>query len=604
MRCSASVREVRNQHVPKYSEQFVDWLVEDGYTHCFFVGGGNIMHLLDAVRTRMVCVPVVHEVAAGIAAEYFNASCTDGRKALALVTAGPGLTNIVTAMAGAWQESRELLIVGGQVKTTDLGAPEIRQRGIQEIDGAGLVRSICKESVKLRAPMPRRQLNQLIALAASDRPGPVFIEMPLDVQAAPSLTSQPGHQQSLPVETVRAEPTQVEEVAELFRQAERPVLLIGGGLSFEAARHMLPRIVRLGSPVMTTWNGADRIPSEVPTNWGRPNTFGQRAANVLVQQADLVVAVGTRLGLQQTGFNWQEFAPLAHLVQVDIDPLELHKQHPRVSTVVHADAAEFLSAVLDLLPPLGDRIARWLEFGSEVRSLLPLIEPNPAADEFVPSYEFLAAVPELASPDALITPSSSGGTFTAAYQAMRLVGEQRMLSNKSLASMGYGLSGAIGMALANPTRQVILLEGDGGFAQNIQELGTVNAQRLNVKMFVLDNDGYASIRTTQRSYFGGAWIGCDSATGLGLPDWGQLAGAYGIPFRTLSGSDDWRGGLRAALAAAGPMLVRVCVDPAQTNYPKISSRVLPDGSMESNPLHLMHPPLSDDVASRVFRYFE
>ena len=589
----------------KYSDQLVDWLVDAGYTHCFFVAGGNNMHLLDSVRTRMVCVPFVHEVGAAIAVEYFNASRDEGSgRALALVTAGPGITNALTGIAGAWQESRELLIIGGQVKSSDLSRGTVRQRGIQEIDGVELVRSVTKRAIRIERPIAREVVLDAILDGRTPRQGPVFLEVCLDAQAAPGL---PG-QDPVPIPEAailpRVRETDVEQVAAWIRESERPVILIGGGVSRSAARALDKRTAVAGVPLMTTWNGTDRVPTEHPLYSGRPNTWGQRAANILIQQADLVVAIGTRLGLQQTGFACEEFVPVGRVVQVDIDAAELEKGHPRVDLALRGDADWFLAAVY--ASELGDagRWQAWREFIASVRAELPLNDPqNATAPGFVKPYEFAMRLCEIAMPDAIVVPCSSGGSFTVTMQALQLRADQKVVTNKSLGSMGYGLSGAIGAALANPHRQVLHCEGDGGFAQNLQELGTLAATGANVKVFVLNNNGYASIRMTQRNYFGGAWVGCDAQTGLGLPSWEDLARAYRIPFARLdadAGLDD--PAIRTLLEGDGPVFIEVPIDPEQTYYPKISSAVQADGSMKSNPLHRMSPDLPADVEERVSVY--
>lgn len=577
--------------------RFCDQLAANGYTHCFFVAGGNVMHLLNAARTRFHCVPVVHEVAAGIAAEYFNAT-TDGARAFALVTAGPGLTNVLTAMAGAWLESRELLVVGGQVKTSDLSDGGIRQRGIQEIDGVALAAPVSKQSLRVERPEDLTAACAAIEAGGTGRPGPVFIEFCLDAQAAPcpplSWSPQPP---SLPSPSAE----EVHRLATALEGAKRPVLLVGGGVPREAMAEILARCESLRLPLMTTWNGADRIDAGHHLYWGRPNTWGQRAANVLLQQADLIVAAGTRLGLQQTGFNWQEFAPKAKVVQIDIDAAELGKGHPRLDLGICADAGETLKAALTQTTTAPGRRQEWIAFGSQVRSSLPNNEDsNTRAAGFLNPYDFVEDLSTWLTPDDIVIPCSSGGAFTVMMQAFRQKQGQRIVTDKGLASMGYGLAGALGAAHAQPERRTILVEGDGGFAQNLQELGTAAASRLSIKMFLFINNGYASIRMTQRNYFNGAWVGCDVETGLGLPDWPKLAAAYGIP--CLRVDELAAPAVQQLLAAPGPAMFLVPIDPEQTYFPKITSRVLADGSMVSNPLHLMTPELPEALAQAVMPY--
>lgn len=596
-----SVKEV--QAPQKYSDQFVDWLVEEGYTHCFFLAGGNIMHLLDSVRTRMVCVPFVNEIGAAIAVEYFNEIHDSGEgKAFALVTAGPGLTNTITAISSAWMESRELLVVGGQVKTTDLMSGGIRQRGIQEIDGVTLVKSICKASILIDSPLDKQGVIDAVRLGSTGRKGPVFLEMCLDTQAAPVTLG--NEVTPAPVgEGVSISQEQIDAVICEIQKSERPVLLLGGGVDRKTVKSIKSELSALGIPVMTTWNGADRIGADFDLYFGRPNTWGQRSSNIIMQQADLLIALGTRLGIQQTGFAWEEFLPVGKVIQVEIDPTELEKGHPHVDIPIRGDANEVLSLIAKNVSARTEW-NEWVDFAKEVREAVPLSDPgNKTRPGFVKPYEFFAEISSLANDNDLFIPSSSGAAETVAMQSVENRGDQRVVMNKGMASMGYGLSGAIGAALAAiPGQRTFLFEGDGSFAQNLQELGTVAANLLNVKIFLFTNDGYASIRTTQRNYFNGAWIGCDSSTGLGLPDWPKLAETYGITYQKLDSENVWSEETLRNFNSAEPVLFELPADPDQTYFPKIMSRVLPDGSMRSQPLHLMSPDLSEDLASQVFRY--
>ena len=587
----------------KYSDLAVKWLRDIGYTHCFFVAGGNSMHLLDGARRTMTCIPVVHEVAAGIAVEYFNeqASASGSQdRAFALVTAGPGVTNIVTAMAGAYLESRELLVVGGQVKSTDLAQPGLRQRGIQEIDGIALLRPVSVAAERIESPIGRRAFTELVRRGSNGRKGPVFLEICLDAQGAPVDPALLEDDALAPaVENPRIDSGTADHVLEGLRQAKRPVVLLGGGLSRSAAAAALVRLRELELPVMTTWNGADRIGADDPVYVGRPNTWGQRSANVLIQQCDFLLALGTRLGLQQTGFNWQQFAPLATVVQVDLDRAELDKGHPRVDIPWLGDADDALARVLQAdLPGWGS----WLAQCREVRDLLPVVEgTNTTGEAFLDPYRFVADLSALCTPRDVIIPCSSGGAFTVTLQAFDQKLGQTMISDHGLASMGYGLSGAIGAAFAAPGRRTVLLEGDGGFMQNSQELATVAVNGLPVKIFLFSNEGYASIRMTQRGYFDGAYLGCDTSTGLGFPDWEPLFRAYGIPALQLSVDGLATEGFTELFEAPGPACFVVPIDPEQTYFPKITSRVTATGSMESNPLHRMSPDIPADLAARVLQ---
>jgi len=594
---------VNDNDTVKYANLLVEWLCQDGYTHCFFVAGGNNMHLLDGVRNKMTCVAFVHEVAAGIAAEYFNEVAVD-KRAFVLVTAGPGLTNITTALAGAFLESRDLLVIGGQVKSTDLASGGIRQRGIQEVDGIAMVESVCVQTMLMERPAPRQRVLAAVHRGRTPRKGPVFIEICLDVQAAPvdRIVLESDTDAAFRWEAPKASREEWDLLTKRLATAQRPVILLGSGVSRECASANLDHIRAFGVPVLTSWNAMDRIGADEELYFGRPNTWGQRRANVIVQSSDLIIALGARLGLQQTGFNWQEFAPNARLIQVDIDQCELDKGHPAIDVGIRADADGVLEHLLKL--PHGE-LGPWLAFCEEVRDLLPLSEKSNTRHEgFMNPYDFALALSERCSSNDIFIPCSSGGAMTVLMQAFEQRRGQVIVNNKSLASMGYGLSGAIGASLAGGGRRTILTEGDGGFSQNLQELAIVGIRELPIKIFVLSNEGYASIRMTQKNYFGGDYLGCDTSTGLGFPDWTRLFDAYGIAAIEINDQGLDNQEFETLFESPGPAAFIVNVHPEQSYYPKISSRVLPDGGMESNPLHLLSPDLEENVASRVFRFID
>lgn len=593
----------------KYGVLVMEWLRELGYTHCFFVAGGNIMHLLDGAREVMTCIPVAHEVSAGIAVEYFNESRSGSEreaetgKAFALVTAGPGLTNIVSALAGAFLESRQLLVIGGQVKSSDLARGTLRQRGIQEIDGVSLARPVSVVSELVDHCWPRHRIADAILAGSTGRPGPVFLEMCLDVQGASvdeetmatrSRVSWDGDSDRV---ARRLADHAAQDIIERTRSAQRPVWLIGGGVSRRVADRMGAALAEVPVALMTTWNGADRLDASMPNYAGRPNTWGQRSANVLIQQADLVVAFGTRLGLQQTGFNWQQFAPLADVLQIDIDATELSKGHPRIERGYCVDANAVLEQVAKA--DLPER-SEWLQFCKEVRELLPLREAeNVTGDGYLCPYGLYESLSDLATRDDIVIPCSSGGANSVGMQMLAPKRGQRIVTDKGLASMGYGLAGAIGASLAWPGRRVLLIEGDGGFLQNIQELATVAVNNLPIKIVLFSNEGYASIRSTQRNYFNGAYLGCDTRTGLGFPDWPMLFRAFGIDVVELDGAGLASPAAQHALSSDRPAALIAPIDPEQTYFPKITSRVTESGGMESNPLHVMSPPLDAIIEARV-----
>ena len=517
-----------------------------------------------------------------------------------MVTAGPGLTNIVTSLAGAYLESRELLVIGGQVKTADLARGLLRQRGIQEIDGVAIAKPVTKSSTLIDEQISKKSFVNLVAQSWSGRKGPVFLEIPLDIQGGTLLNENSINSNSDSSFLPKASAAELDLIISALHDSSRPVFLIGGGVTRAVGQAVSEKLKQLGIPIATTWNAVDRIGADHPCYVGRPNTWGQRSSNIILQQSDLIIAFGSRLGLQQTGFNWQQFAPVGKVIHIDIDKSELNKGHPKLYLKLERDANDLLERIA--LKPIKD-YSDWLKFCGDVRESIPLIEnDNHTGIDYISPYVFIDELSKLSSGNDIVIPCSSGGAFTVFMQTFSQKLGQITVSNKGLASMGYGLSGAIGAAFAYPNKKTILIEGDGGFSQNLQEIGTAAINELNIKIFIFDDSGYASIRMTQKNYFKGSYIGCDRDTGLGMPNWDKLFGVWDVPVMRLGRDFQTNSAFLDSFNEVGPAAFIVSIDPQQTYFPKISSRVTESGSMESNPLHLMTPEISPALSEQVMKF--
>ena len=517
----------------KYSDFVAKQLVELGYTHCFFLAGGNIMHLLESFSRCMECVPVAHENSGIIAAEYMN-SLPGSAKALALVTAGPGITNSLTGIAGANLESRELLVIGGTVKTSDISSNNLRQRGIQEINGQDTVKPIAKFSERITEIKDGNYWLGVEKISSSDRKGVAFIEFPIDLQSK-EVNFKVIKNINSTSENINIYSEEINELHKLIRSSSRISFLIGGGCTKETAINLNNFSRDCNIPIFTTYNGADRIDSSDNNYFGRPNTWGQRYSNILIQQSDLVVVFGSRLGLQQTGFNFKEFIPLGKIVQIEIDNNELTKGHPHVELPICADVNSFCKGLFNIFDnnlknEINKNQEEWIKFCNIVKKELPLNEEFSPENGRITPHSFFEILSESCPSDNIIVPCSSGGAFTCFYQMFNQKIGQDIRSNKSLASMGYGMAGAIGAAFSDRKRQVIHIEGDGGFVQNISALSTISHNNLNIKTFIINDGGYASIRMTQSNYFDGNYVGCDPQTGLFFPDWKLLFKSFKIYF--------------------------------------------------------------------------
>jgi acetolactate synthase-1/2/3 large subunit len=597
----------------KYSDEVATWFKDSGYTTCFFVAGGNIMHLIESFSKSFEMIPVIHEVAAAIAADYFNETSSANNyskgKAIALVTLGPGATNTLTAVAGAYIDSRELIVLAGQVKSTDLKQKNERQYGIQEIDGVSIFSSVTKKALCLTQRLDEKRFKSLIDFSSRDRKGPIYIEICHDVQgsiSSPDLDCNNFSDFFIEPEFFEAEVTEnIIELKTALRSSLRPLILVGGG--FARNRSDLLEIMNSWRiPIATTWHAADRVSSDSPLYAGRPNFFGQRWANIVLQQSDLIIVLGSSLGLQQTGFNLEEFAPLAQVFQVDIENLESQKS--RISNLVPIQSEietfilKFDHELKSELPDIHHR-NDWLAFIQDVRHSLPLVEESTVPDGFyVNPFEFLKFLSNNA-PDSLnFIPCSSGGSYTSSMQVFEQKEGTVIVSSRGLGSMGIGLAGAIGAAKANENI-TWLVDGDGGVLQNIQELATINQIGLPIKVILFNNNGYGSIRSTQQKYFAGNYIGCDSKTGLGQPNFSILAKAFQIDYLEVN-FDTEESELVRVLVGRKPAVIEVMISQDQRFLPKIESKLNPDGSMNSAPLHEMFPPLNDLIASKVLKYLQ
>ena len=583
----------------KVTDYLAQALVRHGIRQVFMVSGGGAMHLNDSLghEPGLAYACCHHEQACAIAAEgYHRAS---GRMAAVNVTTGPGGTNALTGVLGQWTDSIPALYLSGQVKqeTTLAAAPglALRQLGDQECDIIALVSPITKFAVTVTEPRDvRRLLEQALHLALAGRPGPVWLNLPMDVQGA--LVDPDTLAPFVPEPAVAGDlDAAVAELKERLAGARRPLLIAGHGIRLAGAQDLFLEVAgRLGLPVLTTFNGFDLLPTDHPLFIGRPGTLGSRAGNFALQNADLILAVGTRNNIRQVSYNWPAFARSAFKVVVDVDPAELAKPTLRPDLPIAADAGAFLAA---LGGALAFDVARpeWLAWCQARRDRYPVVPfDHPRGGAALNPYHFMEALGQ-ALPEGAVVVAGNGTACVALFQAGLVKARQRVFWNSGCASMGYDLPAAVGAALARPGEPIVCLAGDGSLQMNLQELQTVAHHRLPIKLFVLDNQGYQSIRQTQDAFFGSRYVACSEGSGVSFPDPVLLAGAYGLPSCRITGPEDLEAGLRAVLAGEGPMVCAVRLDPAVVFRPKTSSLKLPDGRMVSKPLEDMYPFLTPEA---------
>ncbi len=573
-------------------------LAEEGVRQLFMLAGGGAMHLNDALacQPNIEAVPCHHEQACGIAAEANGRVQADGTAGfgVVMVTTGPGATNALTPVAGAWIESLPLLVLSGQVKRADLlaGRP-LRQSGVQEVDVVAMVKPVTKYAVTVESPERiRYHLERALYEMRHGRSGPVWIDIPLDVQAA---QVDPARLEGFtpPLETAPSLDATLQSLSALIATAERPLLLAGHGVRISGAAALFRAVAeQLGIPVVTTWNALDLLPWEHELLIGRPGVVAFRAPNFAVQSCDLLITLGARLDNVVTGFDNRSFGAGAPKVIVDIDANELARQEGNVALTVRSDARAFLDAWKAAPPVTHPDWAPWRARCLDWKHRYGIGDGQPMnATGEISHYRFVDALSKALAPDTLCVTGSSGLAVEVFYTVFRNKPGQRVFLTSGLGSMGYGLPAAIGACLGTGRQRTVCVEGDGSLMLNLQELSTLKALQLPIVLIVMNNGGYASIRNTQRNYFESRFIGTGVESGLVMPDLIKVCEAIGIPAMRITRAEDLASGLNAALAQRGPYLCDVSLTSTETLAPKVAAMPRADGSMVSMPLEDMSPLL-------------
>ncbi|HWW66286.1 MAG TPA: thiamine pyrophosphate-binding protein [Sphingomonadaceae bacterium] len=590
----------------KLSDWVADRLAEHGIADIFMLTGGGAMHLNHSLGThpRLATTFTHHEQALAMAAEaYYRLT---NRLAVVNVTSGPGGTNAITGVYGAWVDSIGMLVLSGQVKmeTTvrSTGLP-LRQYGDQELDIEELVRPITKYAVMVTDPRSiRYHLEKALYLATSGRPGPVWLDIPLDVQAAPIDPDDllPGFDPAELDEPWKRThlDTAAAAILDRLHAAERPVLFAGGGVRLSGAHADFLRLIeRLGVPVVTGWNAHDALWNDHPLYAGRPGTVGDRGGNMVLQSADLLLVLGSRLNIRQVSYNWKTFARAAYKIWVDIDPVELGKPTVTPDMPVVADLADLIPALLARpYPGPTQGHQEWLGWARERVRRFPTVLPeyrdhSPANHPYVAMDALFEALDQ---EDIVIT--GNGSACVVSFQTARIRRGQRLWTNSGCATMGYDLPAAIGVCTATGGRQrVIAIAGDGSIMMNLQELQTIAGNNLPVKVFLLNNSGYVSIFQTHRNFFNGVEVGGGPKSNVTFPDFGKVAAAFGFAYFRAESHNELPGAIAAALATEGPVLCELLIDENVPFAPKLGAKQHPDGRITSPPLEDLSPFLPREV---------
>jgi len=586
----------------KLSDYVAQYLADHGVRYVFMITGGGAMHLNDSFgrekRIQYVCCH--HEQACAMAAEGY--ARTSGKLAVVNVTTGPGGINALNGVFGAWTDSVPMLVISGQVKREtcleNYGLPGLRQLGDQEADIVPMAQRITKYAAYVGDPLAiRYHLDRALYLARSGRPGPCWLDVPLDVQSAvvdeAELRSY-DKEEDRPRWDLAAVSAACRQIADRLKAAARPAILAGNGIHCAHAGEAFHGLIKsLQIPVALSRTARDLLSSDDPLYCGRAGVDADRAGNFTVQNADVLLVLGSRLGMRQVSYNWRSFARNAFVIQLDVDPAELNKPTVQPNLPVHCDLSVFLEELSGYLAwtDADRRVhSEWLKWCRERVSRYPgvLAQQRVAAGALNP-YHFCEYLSRQLSEDDVVV-CGNGSAFIVMFQAGVVRRGQRWFFNSGCASMGYDLPAAVGAAFARPGKRVICMSGDGSIQLNIQELQTVAHHRLPVKIFVLNNSGYLSIRQTQQAFFG-RLVGESSTSGVSFPDMVKVATAYGLSAFRIELAN-MENGIARALADPGPVLCDVVVDPQQGFEPRVSSRQLPDGRIVSSELEDMFPFLS------------
>lgn len=578
----------------KISDYVMNFIHGLGIDHVFYVSGGGAMHLNDSLgRSEMQGVCMLHEQGASIAAEAY-ARIRDGY-GCCLVTSGPGATNAITGLVGAYIDSIPVIFISGQAKRADLRADSgVRQFGIQEVDIVSMAKEYSKYAVQIKNPEDiRYELEKAAAIAVNGRPGPVWIDIPLDIQASQVDPDQlRTYKNDLP--KYPAKQSDIDETIKLFNEAKRPVIIVGHGIrlshSIEKARSLYEF---LGAPVLTSWNGVDLIEDNNPLYYGRPGGVGQRAANLIQQNADFVLTLGTRLNLLSTGYNFDSFLAKAKHVMVDIDATEMNKKSVHPYLKVQADVASFIDGLLQHKAEINNsKREEWIERCNLIKNKYPNFIPEQAPREgYVSNYHLIDEISEQMNDKDIYQFTSSGTTVDIAMKIFRIKWGQRAFLTKGLAAMGYDIPASIGSCIGSGRKRTVCLTGDGSAAMNMQELEVIKRLNLPVKLFISDNSGYAMIYGSQNGNFHGRLTGCTKESGLTLPDMKAIGEAFGIKGMHIESENEIKEKVAEVLEYSGPVVCTAHTDITQNVLPKQTNYMTEDGQMASRPIDDMTPLL-------------
>lgn len=586
------MEKTANQH--KVADVIANTLFAHGITQVFGITGAGNIQIFDALARHggFNFVFTHHEQAAVMAANtYFRST---GKLALALVTTGGGSTNALTGVVSSNMDSIPVLVIAGNEPsryTTEDN--KLRIWGIQGFDSVEVMSPVSKFSTRITNSLNVAEtLNSAVNVAKSGKQGVSWVEVPLDLQSM-RVVAQDYTRVEQPLSPT-ATPQQISSVVNALKTSKRPLLWLGYGIKSAQAEDILKNFLQNHKiPFLLSWAGSDLINNEHELYVGKAGVYGQRHANLILQAADYVLAIGTRLAIPQIGYSLEELAPEARIDLVDIDPVEVHKLGERSTEAIHADAGKFLSWLNNEIPNnLESNYSNWLDHIQLVKAKFPLIaSEHEDTNGYMNSYRVIDRLNNYFKDDS-ITVTDMGTALLSGFYGLNLKEEQKLMTSTGLGEMGFGLPAAVGAAIGNPDKEVICLNADGGMMMNLQELQTIAHHRLNIKIFIFNNDGYLMIKRSQLALLEGRFVGVDTNSGLTCPEFDKVSAAFNIPYFRLRNWEDFDNGLSDFLTHTGPGIVEIYMDPVQGFFPRLMTTASPSGALVSPPLEDLSPLIS------------
>ena len=596
---SLEIQSKKNKKKVKASDLIAKFLKEKKIKHVFGIIGSANSHIFDSINKLKYTeiINVHHEQAATMAMQAYYR--VNGKPCACILTAGAGSSNGITGVISAWADSIPGLIISGQEKLTAIRAYKgMRMWGVQGFDSTLMVNKVTKFSKRIENVNDIIfNLNKAYDIAINNRPGPVWIDVPLDIQGSNCNLSDLKKYKPIKNKKNIINLSTLKNIDDLIKKSKRPVFWFGNGIKLSNAKNLIPKLLnKFPIPFFLSWSAVDLMPSNHKLNFGRPGVYGNRASNLILQSSDLIISIGTRMSIPMIGYVHDEFARDAKIIYVDIDSKESKKLGKKINIKINLDAKFFIQKLIKntkINKKQFHQISKWILYCKKTLQKFPHLEKVTHQDKngFINSYHFLEKFSsELKKEDCVVT--DMGTALLSGHQIMKFNGIQKMITSQGLGEMGFGLPGAIGASIANNKSDVICLNCDGGIMMNLQEMQTINEYNLPIKLFIFNNDGYLMIKHTQKNFFAGRYTSVNKKTGISFPNFKILAKAFNFEYFRIKTWSDYNFFMKKKFREKKSFLCEVFMDPEQNFYPKLSTFVDAKSNIVSPPLEDLSPFIS------------